>query len=396
MAMLLSLLLPLRKIYQLEAFITRRHLDNMAKVMLATGLLVAYGYLTEGFTAWYSGDPYDQFWLWNRSFGPYQPLFWALLVCNVATPQLLWSGRVRSNSLLLFMIAMMINVGMWLERFVIIVVSLHRDFLPSAWGLYWPTVWDWLTLVGSIGLFLTLIFLFIRFLPMISIFEMRQLLTETNKREAKLSTQERRSVPSGVQSTLWSPEEPDATALHGKLPRLDGALYGLLAEFDTPETLLEQARRTYHAGYRHISAYSPLPIEGLAEALGLRQTRLPFLVLLGGIAGALAGFALQYYAAVLDYPWNIGGRPLNSWPAFMIVTFELAILGAAGVAGGGMLLLNGLPRLYHPVFNAPRFSLASQERFFLCIKASDPNFDPLDTYRFLLSLQPLAISQVDP
>ena len=160
-AMVLTLLIPLRKIYHLEDFITMRHLDNMAKVMLATGLFVAYGYLTEGFTAWYSGNLYERFWLFNRSFGPYQPMFWALMLCNIVTPQALWFNRVRATPWLLFIIAIVVNIGMWLERYVIIVVSLHRDFLPSAWGIYSGTIWDRATFIGTIGLFLTLIFLFV-------------------------------------------------------------------------------------------------------------------------------------------------------------------------------------------------------------------------------------------
>jgi hypothetical protein len=172
-------------------------------------------------------------------------------------------------------------------------------------------------------------------------------------------------------------------------------LYGLLAEFDTSEALLDRARRTYDAGYRQISAYTPFAIEGLAEAIGQRRrTRLPLLALLGGIAGALGGFCLQYYAAVIDYPWNIGGRPFNSWPSFMIITFELTILVAALVGVVGLLVANKLPMLYHPVFNAPRFKRASQDRFFLCVKADDPKFDVAETRQFLAGLEPNKVIEV--
>jgi Ni/Fe-hydrogenase subunit HybB-like protein len=178
-AMVLTIAIPLRAAYGLEDFITERHLDNMAKVMLASGLIVAYGYLTESFTAWYSTDEFDQFMLWNRAFGPYGFLYWMLLACNIAIPQLLWFSSVRHNVYLLFFLALVINLGMWLERFIIIVVSLHRDYLPSSWGLYIPTFWDWSTYVGTIGLFVALMFLFIRLLPMISIFEMREIVEES-------------------------------------------------------------------------------------------------------------------------------------------------------------------------------------------------------------------------
>ncbi len=173
-AMVLTLAIPIRAIYGLQDFITARHLENMAKIMLATGLVVAYGYLIEGFMAWYSGNTQERFLQVNRVFGPYAPAFWALMLCNIVTPQLLWSKRVRSAPRLLFFIALVINVGMWLERYVI-VMSLHRDFLSSSWGIYQPTFWDWTMFLGTIGLFLTLLLLFIRFLPVISIFEMRTL-----------------------------------------------------------------------------------------------------------------------------------------------------------------------------------------------------------------------------
>jgi molybdopterin-containing oxidoreductase family membrane subunit len=175
-AMVLTLAIPIRAIYGLEDFITSRHLQNMAKVMLVTGLIVAYGYLTEMFIAWYSADKYEMFVPWNRISGPYGILYWALILCNVIIPQGLWFRRVRTNVVGLFVIAIVVNIGMWLERFVIVVTSLHRDFLPSSWGMYSPTFWDWSTFIGTMGLFLTLLFLFVRFLPMISIFEMRTIL----------------------------------------------------------------------------------------------------------------------------------------------------------------------------------------------------------------------------
>jgi len=177
-AMVLTLAIPIRAIYGLEDFITLRHLQNMAKVMLVTGLIVAYGYMTEMFIAWYSADKFEMFVPWNRMTGPYGAVYWSLIVCNIVIPQALWFRRVRTNAPGLFVIAIIVNIGMWLERFVIVVTSLHRDFLPSAWGNYMPTIWDWGTFIGSIGLFLTLLFLFVRFLPMISIAEMRAILPE--------------------------------------------------------------------------------------------------------------------------------------------------------------------------------------------------------------------------
>jgi len=177
-AMVMTLAIPLRYFYGLEDFITMRHLQNMAKVMLATGLIVGYGYMIETFMAWYSADNYEQFMIHNRMTGPYAPLYWSLIFCNVVAPQILWLKQVRMNVPVLFVMSLVVNVGMWLERFVIVVTSLHRDFLPSSWGMYYPTFYDWGTYIGSIGLFLSLLFLFIRFLPMISIFEMRTMLPQ--------------------------------------------------------------------------------------------------------------------------------------------------------------------------------------------------------------------------
>jgi Ni/Fe-hydrogenase subunit HybB-like protein len=184
-AMVLTLAIPIRAIYGLEDFITLRHLQNMAKILLTTGLIVAYGYGMEAFMGWYSANPYEEYVHTNRLFGPYAPYYWVLLLCNVAVPQLLWHGRVRASPAALFAIALVVNVGMWLERFIIIVTSLHRDFLPSSWGMFYPTFWDWATFFGSIGLFLSLLFLFLRFLPMISIFEMRELVAEMHDQAEK-------------------------------------------------------------------------------------------------------------------------------------------------------------------------------------------------------------------
>jgi Ni/Fe-hydrogenase subunit HybB-like protein len=184
-AMVMTLAIPIRKFYNLEDFITMRHLGNMAKVMLATGLIVAYGYMMETFMAFYSGNPFDRFLIINRMTGPYAFFYWMLIACNIVIPQIMWLRSVRNNVAILFVISLIVNVGMWLERFVIVVISLHRDFLPSSWGMYYPTRWDWATYVGTIGLFLTLLFLFIRFLPVISIYEMRTLVEETDEENPK-------------------------------------------------------------------------------------------------------------------------------------------------------------------------------------------------------------------
>ena len=170
--------------------------------------------------------------------------------------------------------------------------------------------------------------------------------------------------------------------------------YGLMAEFDDPTSLVTATERAHHEGYRCMDAYSPFPIEELHHALGSRHTRLPLIVLIGGLAGCLGGYALQYWSSVVAYPLNIGGKPLHSWPAFIPVTFECTILAAALSCVLGMLALNRLPMPYHPVFNLPRFALASRNRFFLCIESKDPKFDLEATRRFLETLNPREVSTV--
>ena len=172
-------------------------------------------------------------------------------------------------------------------------------------------------------------------------------------------------------------------------------VYGLMAEFDDPASLLAATRHAYQDGYRRMDAYSPFPVEGLAEALDARRKAVPLIVLLGGLVGCFGGFFMQYYIAAIYFPLNIGGRPLNSWPAFIPVTFELTVLVAALSAVFGLLALNGLPMPYHPTFNVPRFKFASRDRFFLCIEAADPKFDRQRTREYLLRLRPREVNEVE-
>jgi hypothetical protein len=172
-------------------------------------------------------------------------------------------------------------------------------------------------------------------------------------------------------------------------------LYGLMAEFDHPEDLVEATRKTWAAGYRKIEAYSPFPIEGLAEEMHF-HTKLPWLILAAGVIGAISGFGLQYWVSAIDYPVNVGGRPLNSWPAWIPVTFEMTVLFAGLTAVIGMIILNGLPDPYHPVFNVPEFELATNDHFFLTVESVDPKFDAAATAAFLKTLNPKSVHSVQP
>jgi len=171
-------------------------------------------------------------------------------------------------------------------------------------------------------------------------------------------------------------------------------IYGMMAEFDSARDLVAAARRTREEGYHKIDAYSPFPVEGLAEEIGFRKNSVPLVVLIGGLLGCMSGYALQYWISAVSYPINVGGRPYNSWPAFIVVTFEMTILFAGLAAVLGMLALNGLPMPYHPVFNVPRFAFATRDRFFLIIFSSDAKYDAVATRAFLETLGPRSISEV--
>jgi ActD protein len=171
-------------------------------------------------------------------------------------------------------------------------------------------------------------------------------------------------------------------------------IYGIMAEFDSAQHLVDAAHHTYEAGYKRIDAYSPFPIEGLAEAMGFHKNRVPLVVLIGGLIGGFSGYALQYWISAVSYPVNVGGKPYHSWPAFIVVTFEMTILFAGISAVFGMLALNGLPMPYHPVFNVPRFALATKDRFFLIVFSTDPKYSPSEVRRFLEGLGPRSIAEV--
>jgi hypothetical protein len=410
-AMVVTLMVICRKIFGLEHIITLRHFDFMAKIMLVTGTMVGYAYATEFFTAWYSGNPYEMFTFLNRALGPYAWAYWIMVTCNVISPQIFWFKKARTSIPILFVLSIVINIGMWFERFVIIVTSLHRDFLPSSWGYFSPTLWDVLCLVGSFGLFFTMFCLFVRFLPMVATAEVKTVLPQADPHHhpghehlgaeapafvggAKAAGGAHHDAPAGLPTVApalisgakvgakvgWSFQMP----LVPRLPK--GPNYGILAEFATPGDLYRACERVRDAGFTRWDAHSPFPVHGLDRAMGLRRSRLPWIVLVMALMGAAVGFGLQWWVHAKAYPLVISGKPFFTWPAFIPVTFELAVLFGALGAVFGMLGLNRLPMHHHPLFRSKVFERASDDAFFISIESWDARFDPSATRKLLESL----------
>ena len=357
LAMVITLIVPLRVLCGLKDLVTTKHLENMCKLILVTSLLLTYGYLIELANAWYSGNVYEQFVFSNRMTGPYAICYWTMIACNVIVPQAFWFRWFRTTPKAMLCVAILVNVGMWFERFVIIVTSLHRDYLPSSWGMFYPTWVDIGQMIGGFGLFLTPFLIFLRFLPMVALSEVKAMLPQADPHH---------------------PTESDYSQLDnypGPSEVPIGPLYGVLARFSGPAELLAAVQQLRRSGYDRIDTYSPFPVHGMEKALGLSRSKVPWFTLVGGIFGMCFAHFIQWYQSTVGYPLITGGKPLNSFEAFVPISFETTILYAAFGSVGAMLLLNGLPRLFHPVFRGRTFSRASDDGFFLTIESRDPNFD---------------------
>jgi molybdopterin-containing oxidoreductase family membrane subunit len=370
MAMVITLMVICRVAFKLEHIITMLHFDRMAKLILLTGSLVGFAYSIEFFIAWYSGNMFEQYAFLNRAFGPYAWAYWIMITCNLVAPQVFWFKRLRTSIPVLFVVSILVNIGMWFERFVIVVTSLHRDFLPSSWDYFSPTLWDISTLLGSFGLFFTLFCLFVRFLPMVAMAELKGVLPEAH---VHLDTAASETAPSA---------EPSETQVD-ELPK--GKVYGLLAEFEGPEQLLKASHQVREALYTKWDAHSPFPVHGLERTMGLRRSKVPWFVLIMGLSGAALGMLLQWWVSAIAYPLVIGGKPLFSWPAFVPIMFECGVLGGGLGAFVGFLLLSKLPEHYHPVFNSKRFERFSDDRFYISVEAEDPRFGSEQTKQLLLN-----------
>jgi Ni/Fe-hydrogenase subunit HybB-like protein len=361
LAMVITLIVPIRALCGLKDLITARHLENMCKLILATSLLLGYGYLVELGNAWYGGNRYEQYVFLNRALGPYAWCYWTMITCNVLLPQLFWLRWFRRTPWAMVLLAICVNVGMWFERFVIVVTSLHRDYLPSSWMMFYPTWVDILQLVGGFGLFTVPFLLFIRFVPMVAVSEVKACLpaalphhpSDSHEAPAK-DTAPEEIMSSDGDSDEWT--------------------YGAQASFRGPAELLEAAQRLYEHGYRRFDTHSPFPIHGMEKAMGQGRSLVPLFTLAGGVFGFAFAQTLQWYQSAVAYPLITGGKPLNSTEAFLPITFETTVLYAAFGAVAGMLILNGLPRLYHPAFRGTSFPKASGDGFILTVEADDPKF----------------------
>lgn len=367
-AMVLTLLLPIRALYGLQDIIQPKHIDNMCKIILLTGLLVTYAYAMEFFMAWYSVNLYEQYAFLNRVTGPYRWFFWAMIFCNVAAPQAFWFKACRRNLWVVFIVANLVTIGMWLERFVIIVTTLHRGFLPSTWGYYSPTCVDILTFAGTVGFFVFMFLLFIRFLPMITMFEVKAIVAERAAGSAE--TEQPRAV-------VVSPLEISPAPGSARKP------YGLGAEFPDSAALLRAAGQIRDRGFKHWDVHSPFPIHGMDAAMGLSNSRVSSISLYGGIVGLSLAFFMIYYTGVIDFPLIVHGKPFFSLNASFPVFFEMTILLCAFGTLFGMLGFSLLPRYHHPVFNWEEFKRVTDDGFFAVIESKDPRFSEVETRRFL-------------
>jgi molybdopterin-containing oxidoreductase family membrane subunit len=346
MAMVLTLMLIARKVVHLEDYITPRHVDAMGKIVLATSGMVGLAYAIEFFTALQSADRYEYYAFVNRALGPVGWGFGIMLLCNVLLPQLLWLRRIRTNLVAVWGLALLINVGMWFERFIIITTSLERGFLPSSWADYAPTVIELATLAGSFGLFLTCFLLFCRFLPMIAVAEIKGVLRPPHSGDSGDSGDSGAPTPSRESGSESNGEAGEIAALsagwHGPAHRPV-----LIGDFATEEEVLRATRAAREQGYRIVDVYTPYAVHGLDRAMGLRPSRLPWACFAAGLFGVTFALAFQFWTMAYDWPINVGGKPWNSLPAYVPVAFEVMVLLAGlGVVGAFLLRCRLFPGKY--------------------------------------------------
>ncbi len=297
-AMVLTLMIITRKALHLEDYITVSHVESMNKVIIATGSIVGLAYITELFISWYSGVEYEHFALINRATGPYWWAYWIMMTANVISPQLLWIKKLRTNLVFTFFLSLVINIGMWFERFVIVVTSLHRDYLTSSWTMYKPTIVEVGLFLGTLGFFFTAFFLFIRIFPVIAIAEVKTVIKDTVKKPFM------------------------------KTRIMEDTTY-VSVIFDNEKPMLEAVQKIQESNEKILDVQTPFPVHGLDEALKMKRTRIPIAGFICGALGGLLGFLFQAWVFTIDYPLVFGGKPLLAVPSFIPITFELTVLFTA-------------------------------------------------------------------
>jgi len=381
LAMVITLIVPLRVLCGIQDLVTIRHLENMCKLILATGMLLGYGYAAELANARYSGNPFEQYVFLNRAFGPYAWCYWTMIACNVLFPQLFWFRRIRTTPAAMIVIAILVNVGMWFERFVIVVTSLHRDYLPSSWKMFYPTWVDLGLLAGGFGLFATPFLLFIRFVPMIALSEVKACLPDAHPRHRD---EHGESGPEQEAAGHESPVGSELETLAGERAEYELSEPGLaIARFEGPEAVIQAATQLRTRGYHQIDVCSPYPIHGVDCALGLPRSRVPWFTLFGGAVGLAFAYTVQWYQSVASYPLITGGKPYHSTEAFVPISFETTVLFATFGTITGMFMLNRLPRLYHALFQVRGFNRVTDDGFFISISAEDPHWNRGEISRLL-------------
>jgi len=408
-AMVLQCMIPARATYKLENLVTIKHIDVMCKFILATGTLVGYAYCMELFIAWYSGNPNEWQAFEDRAFGgDYSWAYWTMMTCNLFIPQVFWIRWCRQTPWFVLAVVTCVNVGMWYERYVIIVQSTSHDFLPGSWGRFYPSWVDWLQMLGDFGLFFTFTLIFVRFLPMISIAEVKGVLPMASPHPRPVGGEDYLKV-NGVYPTpdhamaaaFWpsssAPIEvaPQPVPPFVASPSGTGKPWGAIAEFANPHDLLLALHKARRAGYTALDAWTPYPVHGTISAIGRARSRLPLFTLAGGLTGLAAAIGLQFYLSAYYYPIVVAGKEYRSWEAFVPIFFEMTVLFAGFFTLFSLIGLCGFPRLYHPLDNHPTFRRSTLGGFMMTIEATDPKFDADATRTFLESLGGKHVSVVE-
>jgi molybdopterin-containing oxidoreductase family membrane subunit len=395
-ALALALLLVTRKAMRLEEYITPLHINWMCKVLLMGSFVIGFVYAIEFFIAWYSGNSYELSTLVTRATGPYAWAYWTMVGSNVIAPQILWFRRARRTPWLILIVCLLVNVGMWCERFIIVVTSLHRDYLPSSWTMYFPSANEMAILIGMFGLFFSLYLLFTRLLPIIPINEIKGVLDYARETAAPGSwllapshDGKRQEVGARSQEPGASSQEPAARSWSAATrERSERYCTGY---FDSQHDLLQAAGEARRRGYDVVDAFSPFPVHGLSQALGLKPSRLGWVAFGGGLLGVALTLALQVWTSAYDWPLRVGGQPANAWSIWIPVTAMLGFLSAAGV---GVVAFCVRARLW-PGKRARSPVGVTDDRFALVLREADASVDLEEMGRTLRAAGANAVTEGD-